>query len=76
MTPNSRTPHAEPHNDTVQKSSSIVEKRLVHQTDDKLDARALCGLHNISSNTSVQSIVVQALSILPLQSLDSGNFTP
>ncbi|KAF9024507.1 hypothetical protein BDZ89DRAFT_1186880 [Hymenopellis radicata] len=55
----------------VQKSFNVVEKELVHQIGDELDARALSGLHNISSNTSVQSIVLQALSMLPLQSLDT-----
>ncbi|KAF8910709.1 hypothetical protein CPB85DRAFT_1514317 [Mucidula mucida] len=34
---------------------------------DALEARALIGLYNISSNTSVQSIVLQAMSALPLE---------
>ncbi|KAF9024371.1 hypothetical protein BDZ89DRAFT_125488 [Hymenopellis radicata] len=44
-----------------------VEKLIVESMSDALEARALIGLYNISSNTSVQSIVLQAMSALPLE---------
>ncbi len=47
-----------------------LEKDLVAQRGHALDARALAGLHNISSNTSVQRIVLQALSILPIETVE------
>ncbi|KAF9031943.1 hypothetical protein BDZ89DRAFT_1111610 [Hymenopellis radicata] len=46
-----------------------VEKQTVASIAEALDARALVGLYNISSNTSVQRIVLQALSAVPLDLL-------
>ncbi|KAF9017310.1 hypothetical protein BDZ89DRAFT_380356 [Hymenopellis radicata] len=48
-----------------------VEKRTVADMAGSLEVRALVGLYNISSNTSVQRIVLQAASILPLEFLSA-----
>ncbi|KAF9024483.1 hypothetical protein BDZ89DRAFT_1186837, partial [Hymenopellis radicata] len=58
------------HHDVTPRSLKALEKELVAQRGHGLDARALAGLHNISSNTSVQRIVLQALSIIPLESVE------
>ncbi len=46
-----------------------VERQTVASIAEALDARALIGLYHISSNTSVQRVVLQALSALPLEVL-------
>ncbi len=58
-----------PYVQTWLRSLRDVERRTVDNIARTLDARALIGLYNISSNTSVQNIVLQALSILPLELL-------
>ncbi len=46
-----------------------AERRIVRRNADELDARAIAWMHNASPNISVQSIALQALSSLPLQSV-------
>ncbi|KAF8887417.1 hypothetical protein CPB85DRAFT_292067 [Mucidula mucida] len=58
------------------RSLKALEKDLVAQRGHALDARALAGLHNISSNTSVQRIVLQALSILPIETVEIVRVNP
>ncbi len=50
-------------------SLKAAERRIVRRNADKLDARAIVWMHNASPNISVQSIALQALSSLPLQSV-------
>ncbi|KAF9026219.1 hypothetical protein BDZ89DRAFT_1161353 [Hymenopellis radicata] len=55
--------------DTPPDSLKDVEGRLVFKNADKLDARAIVWMHNASPSLSVQSIALQAISSLPLQSV-------
>ncbi|KAF9026227.1 hypothetical protein BDZ89DRAFT_41912 [Hymenopellis radicata] len=53
----------------IPRSLKEVERTAVSHKTDELDALAVSWLHNTSSNASVQSIAVQSLGGLPLQSI-------
>ncbi len=53
----------------MSRSLKDVERTAISCQADELDALAVSWLHNTSSNASVQSIAVQSLGSLPLQSI-------
>ncbi|KAF8869092.1 hypothetical protein CPB85DRAFT_863149 [Mucidula mucida] len=53
----------------IARSLKELERTAVSHKTDELDALAVSWLHNTSSNASVQSIAVQSLGGLPLQSI-------